>query len=250
MTAQNAGACNEKSEKTAFSLLAGQERTRLASRYHISYYCQANAKEAIVRILMFILAMILIFPLTACNESGNSKSRIGIVDLNRIMRECDMGKAGLKLIEEQQKKMQAELDTLQDKVEKNPADENAIRQLQQVYGSAQQKMQAEAENTVAQIFDVIQTVMAEYRQQHGYDVLLRVEAADSFSPSLDVSSAIMQEVNKRKIDFKPLPASPEGVPASASGDKGDKKDTAKPDQAADAKNKPDAPRPAPSQTGN
>lgn len=162
-------------------------------------------------ILTFALIICMSGMLAACND-GQSGQRIGVVDLNRLMRDSAPGKAGLKFIEEQQSQLQARLDDIQDRLEKNPKDEKAAQELQRVYATSQQQIQAEGQNVVGMLFDSIQKALNSYRNKNGYAMLIRAEALDSYDPSLDVTNAVMEEVNKLQLEFRPLAAE---APAAA-----------------------------------
>lgn len=168
----------------------------------------------------------LTFLLAACNDGQGGK--LGVVDMNRLMRDSAPGKAGLKFIESQQTELQGRLDALQDKLEKNPSDDAAMQELQKVYAAAQQKIQAEGQQVVTQLFDAIQKTLDSYRSQNGYAVLIRAEALDSYDPALDITGAVMAEVDKLRIDFKP------GAQAG-SGQEGDAGATSPDQKAAPAK---------------
>ena len=116
--------------------------------------------------------------------------------------------------------MQDKLNAIQARLEKDPKDEAAQKELQSVYMTAQQRMQAEQQNVVNLLYDTIQRVLNTYREQQGYDVIISAEVA-AFNPKADVTTAVIAEVNKQKIDFKPLPepAAPEAAQAPAQQDK-------------------------------
>ncbi len=155
-------------------------------------------------ILAVLMAMLVCAALAACNNGQDGgQAKIGVVDLNRLMRESAPGKAGLKFIEAQQTKLQRELDDIQAKLEKNPEDQAAMQELQKVYATSQQKMQAEGQNVVGSLYDAIQACLNNFRAQRGYALLIRAEALDSFDPSLDVTNDLLAEVDKLEIDFKP-----------------------------------------------
>lgn len=156
------------------------------------------------------------FALLGCNEGGSPN--IAVVDMNRLMRDSAPGKAGLKFIETQQTGLQAKLDAIQDRLEKNPQDESAMRELQQVYASSQQRIQAEGQNVVTMLFDAIQRVLNDYRKTNGYAMLIRAEALDSYDPALDVTNAVMAEVDKLKLDFKPVELPEPKEEATQAGD--------------------------------
>lgn len=179
-----------------------------------------------------IATLALSIMLVACNEGQAPK--IGVVDLNRLMRDSVLGKAGLKFIESQQTELQAQLDAIQDRLEKNPADEAAMQELQKVYSASQQRMQAEGQNVVGLLFDSIQKELNTYREKNGYLLLIRAEAVDSYDPSLDVTNAIMGEVDKLKLEFKPVSQQPgQDTPAEAQAEEAvpTEKPTEKPKEA-------------------
>ena len=150
-----------------------------------------------------------LFVLTGCQqqESQVAQPKLAIVDMGRVMRDSAPGKEGVKFLEAQQAGMQAELDAIQDRLEKNPKDEAAMQELQRVYAVSQQRMQAEQQNVVNLLFDSVQRVVNSYREAQGYDMILGAEAVASFKPGADVTEAIIAEVNKQKVEFKPVPES-------------------------------------------
>lgn len=156
------------------------------------------------------IAMLLAFCMGAflcgCQDQGASaKPVIALVDMARVMRDSAPGKEGVKFLENRQTILQKELDEIQDKVEKNPEDEKAIQELQRVFAMSQQRMQAEQQNVVNILYDAVQRVVNEYRQKEGYEIILGTEAVASFNPDRDVTAAIIAEVDKQKLEFKPLP---------------------------------------------
>lgn len=136
-------------------------------------------------------------------EDGAPK--IGVVDIARLMRDSVPGKEGVKFIETQQAAMQKKLDDIQDKLEKDPKNEELLQELQKVYASAQQKIQAEGQNVANLIFDAVQRVINRYRQEKGYLVLAGSDAVASYDPAIDVTKEILAELDKEKVEFKPLP---------------------------------------------
>ncbi|MBD5539550.1 MAG: OmpH family outer membrane protein [Desulfovibrio sp.] len=164
-----------------------------------------------------------LFVLTGCQqqESQVAQPKIAIVDMGRVMRDSEPGKEGVKFLEAQQAGMQEQLDAIQDRLEKNPKDEAAMQELQRVYAASQQRMQAEQQNVVNLLFDSVQRVVNSYREAQGFDIILAAEAVASAKPGADVTAAVIAEVNKQKVEFKPVPESalsgmaPEGVTEAA-----------------------------------
>ena len=174
-----------------------------------------------IRIILPVLMGFLV--LTGCQqqESQVAQPKIAIVDMARVMRDSEPGKEGVKFLESQQAGLQEQLDAIQDRLEKNPKDEAAMQELQRVYAVSQQRMQAEQQNVVNLLFDSVQRVVNSYRESQGFDIILAAEAVASSKPGADVTAAVIAEVNKQKIEFKPVPEAalggiaPEGAPAPA-----------------------------------
>lgn len=154
--------------------------------------------------LLGIMLLGLCLALPGCDSGTDNGPKAAVVDLGRLMRESAPGKDGMKFIEDRQKEMQAQLDVIQDRLEKNPQDEAAMRELQKVYAESQQRIQAEGQNVAAQILDVVQRELNNYRAQKGYAVILLTDSLASFDPKLDVTGAVLAEIDKQKVEFKPL----------------------------------------------
>lgn len=176
----------------------------------------------------FILPLLVLLGLTllACQEQSgqSSQPKIAVVDMARLLRDSVPGKDGVKFIEGLQSKMQTDLDAIQDKIEKNPQDEAAMRDLQRVYATSQQRMQAEGQNVVNILMDTVQRVLNAYRASKDYDVIIGADATATFNPAIDVTNEVMAEVDKQKIEFKPLPENAVPAPAEAEQDDSGKKD--------------------------
>ncbi len=175
-----------------------------------------------MRIRFFMpLFFVLSFMLLACQQTENvAQPKLAVVDMARIMRDSEPGKAGVKFLEGLQAEMQGKLNEIQGRLEKDPKDEAAQKELQSVYIASQQRMQAEQQNVVNLLYDAVQRTVNAYREQKGYDVILNTEGAASFNPKVDVTTALIAEVNKQKLDFKPVAAATaapeaEAAPASA-----------------------------------
>lgn len=161
------------------------------------------------------LIFVMSFMLLACQQTENAaQPKLAVVDMARIMRDSEPGKAGVKFLEGLQTEMQGKLNEIQARLEKDPNDEAAQKELQSVYMASQQRMQAEQQNVVNLLYDAVQRTVNAYREQKGYDVILSTEGAASFNPKVDVTSALIAEVNKQKLDFKPVAA---GSPAPEAG---------------------------------
>lgn len=160
--------------------------------------------------ILFVLPVLFagLLLLGAC-DSGNRQGmdvKIAVADVSRLMRDSVPGKAGIKFLESRQTKFQQELDDIQDRLEKNPSDEAAMKDLQRVYSASQQQIQAEGQKVAALLFDTLQRILDQFREKNGYTLILGQDTVASFAKSVDVTDALMKELDKEVIDFKPLPS--------------------------------------------
>lgn len=149
--------------------------------------------------ICLLAAMIFSLSLFGCDYPGSSK--VGVVDMNVLMKDSVPGKSAQKFIEAQENELQAAFESIQQKLEKNPDNEKVLQEMQQVYAASQQKIQTIGQNVVAKLFDGIQGSLQNFRQKNGYAYLLRAEALEVFDPSLDVTQAVLAEVNRLNLDF-------------------------------------------------
>ena len=181
------------------------------------------------------LALLLSFMLFACQQAdNNAQPKVAVVDMARVMRDSELGKAGVKFLESLQGDMQTKLNDIQQRLEANPKDAEAQKELQAVYMSAQQRMQVEQQNVVNLLYDTIQRVINTYRTEKGYAIIISTEAAAAYDSKSDVTNEVLDLVNKQKLEFKPVspaaaaPAAPEAAAAP-------KTEAPKDDKAAKAK---------------
>lgn len=170
--------------------------------------------------------------LGGCLQSEPANPTTGVVDTARIFRDSDAGKAGVKFLESLHEKMQSELNGIQENLQKNPNDADVQQKLQETYMLFQQRMGAEQQNVITLLNDATQRVMDAYRGQKKLDVILSSEAALSFSKAVDITADIIAELNKQKVEFKPVQPeetpTPEAKPDAAAvkdEQKEEKKDT-------------------------
>lgn len=160
--------------------------------------------------ILFILPLFCVAALllNGCETAGNSDAgmKIAVADVSRLMKDSVPGKEGIKFLESRQAIFQKELDEIQDRLEKNPSDESAMKDLQRVYSASQQQIQAEGQNVATLLFDTLQRVLDTFREQKGYDLILSQDTVASFARSVDITNEVMQILDQEKIEFKPLPA--------------------------------------------
>ena len=185
------------------------------------------------------------------------------IDMNRLLRDSEPGKEASRFLEGMQKEIQQQIDDVQARLGKDPENENLQRELQAIYMGGQQRINAEQQNVVSQLLDLTQRLVNNYRKANGLSVVLGTDVAVAYDPALDVTNALLDEMNKQKVNFvsvsNPQPEAPAAAdapaaeaPAPAAQDaKAAEKPAAKPapaaEQAAPAAEKPAAAKAAPSE---
>ncbi|MDR1856101.1 MAG: OmpH family outer membrane protein [Desulfovibrio sp.] len=160
--------------------------------------------------ILLALVLLLGLPLGACNQAGDASVKIAVVDRERIFRDSEPAKLAKKALEEQGTAMQGKLNEIQDRLSKDPNDEGAQKELQTVYMSSQQRMQAMQGNVVGLLEDAIVRAINGIRDKKGYIVVLYADMAASYAPSVDVTGDVLAELNKQKLDFQAVMDAPSG----------------------------------------
>ena len=186
----------------------------------------------------FILSLLLALSLClgACEE-GSSKGgpTVGIVDLSRLVRDSEPGKAANAFLEKTQKSFNDRILALQNKLQANADDEKVRAEFQTLYLSLQQRMQAEEQNVNNVLLDHILRTVKEYRAKQGLGAIVRSEAVLDYDKALDITDMILDELNKKNIEFKAVTSDQpkaEDAKAADAGKEGAGKDEAKAPEAA------------------
>jgi outer membrane protein len=192
-------------------------------------------------ILSLLLALVLC--LGACEQSSSKNApTVGIVDLSRLVRDSEPGKAANAFLEKTQKSFNDRILALQDKLQADTKDEKVRAEFQTLYLSLQQRMQAEEQNVNNVLLDHILRTVKEYRQQKGLGAIVRSEAVLDYDKALDITDMILDDLNKKHIEFKAVTsdepkAEDDKAPAEA------KPEAAKSEEAKPAEAKPEAAKP-------
>ena len=185
-------------------------------------------------ILSLLLALVLC--LGACEQSSSKNApTVGIVDLSRLVRDSEPGKAANAFLEKTQKSFNDRILALQDKLQADTKDEKIRAEVQTLYLSLQQRMQAEEQNVNNVLLDHILRTVKEYRQQAGLDAIVRSEAVLDYDKALDITDMILDDLNKKNIEFKAVTSDQpkaEDAKAADAGKEGAGKDEAKAPEAA------------------
>ncbi|WP_301964615.1 OmpH family outer membrane protein [Desulfovibrio piger] len=219
--------------------------------------------------LLILSLLVLCLAVSGCQQTQEPAVKVGVVDMNRLLRDSEPGKEASRFLEGMQKEIQQQIDDVQARLGKDPENENLQRELQAIYMGGQQRINAEQQNVVSQLLDLTQRLVNNYRKANGLSVVLGTDVAVAYDPALDVTNALLDEMNKQKVNFvsvsNPQPEAPAAADAPAAQDakaaeapapaaqdaKAAEKPAAKPapaaEQAAPAAEKPAAAKAAPSE---
>ena len=180
---------------------------------------------------------------------------MGIVDLSRLVRDSEPGKAANAFLEKTQKSFNDRILALQDKLKANADDEKVRAEFQTLYLGLQQRMQAEEQNVNNVLLDHILRTVKEYREKKGLGAIVRSEAVLDYDKALDITDMILDDLNKKNIEFKAVTSDqPKAEDAKEGAGKDEakapeaakpaeaKKDEAKPAESKPAESKKDAPK--------
>ncbi len=201
-----------------------------------------------MRIRFLVLSLlVLCLAVSGCQQTQEPAVKVGVVDMNRLLRDSEPGKEASRFLEGMQKEIQQQIDDVQARLGKDPENEALQRELQAIYMGGQQRINAEQQNVVSQLLDLTQRLVNNYRKANGLSVVLGTDVAVAYDPALDVTNALLDEMNKQKVNFvsvsNPQPEAPAAeAPAKAAQDtKAAEKPAEKPAPAAE---KPAAEKPA------
>ena len=207
--------------------------------------------ELPMRIRFLVLSLlVLCLAVSGCQQTQEPAVKVGVVDMNRLLRDSEPGKEASRFLEGMQKEIQQQIDDVQARLGKDPENEALQRELQAIYMGGQQRINAEQQNVVSQLLDLTQRLVNNYRKANGLSVVLGTDVAVAYDPALDVTNALLDEMNKQKVNFvsvsNPQPEAPAAeAPAAAAQDaKAAEKPAEKPAPAAE---KPAAEKAAPAE---
>ena len=173
-----------------------------------------------MRIRFLVLSLlVLCLAVSGCQQTQEPAVKVGVVDMNRLLRDSEPGKEASRFLEGMQKEIQQQIDDVQARLGKDPENEALQRELQAIYMGGQQRINAEQQNVVSQLLDLTQRLVNNYRKANGLSVVLGTDVAVAYYPALDVTNALLDEMNKQKVNFvsvsNPQPEAPAAAEAPA-----------------------------------
>ncbi len=162
---------------------------------------------------------IILFLLLPAIAFGQTKVKIGYVDMQRILNEVEDGAKAKEKLKKEFNEKQAQLDKKQEDLKKKKEDydkqalvlkEDAKRQkqqelqqdfieLQQLYAKLQKELSENELGLTKDIFDKAQSVIAEIAQKDGFTLILdKAEGRILFAlPSMDITNEVIRKYNEK-----------------------------------------------------
>ncbi len=154
------------------------------------------------------LVLVAVCFLSACKpeekQQSNSQLAIYVVDTTRLYRESVPAKASMDFLNSIQTELQKTFAELQTKIQADPQNVEIQQEAQMVLTQLQQRMNAEEQNAMNLLNDVIGRVLDEYREKNKISFILSTETVHSYDKSLDITTKIMEILNKEKVEFKAI----------------------------------------------
>ena len=169
--------------------------------------------------LALLLILMAGLVLTGCGSS----SKIMVINSSRIYLESDAGKAGLAYLEQVEQEVKAKAEAAQRIAESMPNNEAMPMSLQQFFITCQETMNNAQQQAVNSVQELINSSIAKYRERSRTAIIMQSDTVVSMDPGVDVTDAVIGEMNKSPIsfapvdiaDFTPPPAPARQIPAPA-----------------------------------
>lgn len=154
--------------------------------------------------------------------------KLGTVDLQRALNECDAGKKAKENFKGQVDKLQAdlnkqksEIEKLKDEVEKKGAVlkeeerknierdyQKKLRDFQRTYKDSQAELQQRDNELTSEILRDLQEVIAEFGGKQGYTLIMEASNTGAVlyhSRAVDITDQVIQEYNSKRKGGAPKP---------------------------------------------
>ncbi len=149
--------------------------------------------------------------LTACQRP---QSTVAVVNPAEVFETCDVCVQGGEYLKNKAESLSQELATMQQTIQGSKNQAEDVKKFEARYQLLQQEINAE-QNRIGQLLtEEFKKVLDEYRTKNNLQAILLKDAAISFDNSLDVTQAVVQLMNEKKIDLQ-LKVTPEPTPAPA-----------------------------------
>lgn len=132
---------------------------------------------------------------------------LAVVDTGYILTESLPGKAGDEHLRKVREVLQQGLDELQHVYRGKENTDEAQSALRQGHTDVEQQLMAERQAILQALGDALQTSVKAWRTKNSHiQAVISKQLLLDFEQSIDVTAAILQEMNRQQVVFSPLPA--------------------------------------------
>lgn len=161
----------------------------------------------------FVILLALVLVVVGCNGK-----RVGVVNTELVYKESLVAEKGTEYLRNLTNSMQSEVVAIQEKAQNNKS-KTAAAEMQQAFMELQQRLNAEQQQVVTVLSEMYNKALENCRAKYKVDIIIPTEAALSFSPDVDLTQKVMQEMNAMPVSFTPLTAEQPGESAPEKAEK-------------------------------
>lgn len=147
--------------------------------------------------LVILLALVLV--VTGCTGG----KRVGVVNTELVYKESVAAEKGTEYLRNITTSMQSEAAAIQEKAQQSKS-KDAAAQMQQSFMELQQRLNAEQQQVVGVLSEMFNKALENCRVKYNLEIIIPTEAALSFSPDVDMTKRVMEEMNAMPVSFTPL----------------------------------------------
>ncbi len=155
------------------------------------------------KICSLLIALALVLAIGGCTGT-----QIALVNPGRLFQDSESGKAGIRHLKELEATMQQQFTSAQKMIEKKPGDEALRVKIQREFSAYQQIVNSEQQKVVESINNQIKASLETVRTQKKLDVIFSTENALDFNGKMDVTDAVLSEMNRSPLTFAPTTITP------------------------------------------
>ena len=167
------------------------------------------------KILLLTICLVMLLQVSAFAES-----KVGVFQMQKVVLECDYGKAVLAQLKAKFEPLEAEIKKEDEAIQKLAAElkkqdlalkleakqdkqreyRRKMRDLQDSYTAYQQKQQVEQQRLLAPIKERVGKAIAAYSMANGFTIVFEMQVAGVIyiDKGVDISDAVIAELNKMK----------------------------------------------------
>lgn len=147
--------------------------------------------------------------LTGCN------GKTAVINTNMAFQMSDAGKGGVAYLDRVGTELQAGLAEAEKQAQADKNKNVAMLKFQQRLAEAQHQASNEQQHVMTIISEHLRSTLNTYREKNNIAVIIDAEAAAAYSPQADITQNVIQEMNKKPVNFQSPTATPATEPAES-----------------------------------